>query len=77
MLQKTKKGKKIVSKPVGFSVSYNSSDKAVSLILAGKPTFTSGGEVILVASGIKDPSGDTLAGNAVFTILPKAKGISE
>ena len=32
--------------------------------------------VLLTASGITDSSGDTLAGNATFTILPKAKGIS-
>ena len=76
VLQTTKKGRKTVSKPVSFSVSYSDGDDSVSLTLAGKPTFTSGGQLILTASGITDPSGDTLAGNTVFTILPKAKGIS-
>ena len=76
MLQKTKKGKKTVSKPVSFTVSYSPSDDTVSLTLAGKPTFTSGGELILTGSGITDPSGGTLIGNTVFTILPKAKGIA-
>ena len=76
VLQKTKKGKKTVSKPVSFTVSYSAADDAASLTLAGKPTFTSGGQLILNASGITDPSGDTLAGNTVFAISPKAKGIS-
>ncbi len=76
VLQTTKKGRKTVSKPVSFTVSYSARDDAVSLTLAGKPTFTSGGQLILTASGITDPSGDTLVGNTVFTILPKAKGIS-
>jgi hypothetical protein len=44
--------------------------------LIGKPTFTSGGELMLTALGITDPSGDNLVGNTVFTISPKAKGIS-
>ena len=57
-------------------MSYSAADDTVSLTLAGKPTFTSGGQLILTASGITDPSGDTLVGNTVFTILPKAKGIS-
>jgi len=76
VLQTTKKGKKTVSTPVSFSVSYDAADDTVNLTLAGKPTFTSGGRLMLTASGITDPSGDTLAGNTVFTILPKAKGIS-
>ena len=76
VLQSTKKGRKTVSKPVRFTVSYNATDDAVSLTLAGKPTFTSGGKLILTASGITDKSGDTLVGNTVFTIKPKAKGIS-
>ncbi len=76
VLQKTKKGKKTVSEPVGFTVSYNAADDAVSLTLAGKPTFTGGGQLFLKSSGITDPSGDTLVGNTVFTISPKAKAIS-
>lgn len=76
VLQITKKGKKSISKPVGFSVTYNAADDAVSLTLAGKPTFTSGGQLILTASGITDTAGDALIGNTVFTILPNAKGIS-
>jgi hypothetical protein len=76
VLQKTKKGKKTVSKPVNLTVSYTALNNAVSLTLIGKPTFTSGGELMLAASGITDPSGDHLVGNTVFTISPKAKGIS-
>ena len=76
VLQKTKKGKKTVSKPVGVSVSYDGANDTVSVTLAGKPTFTSGGQLILMGSAITDPSGDTLVGNTVFTISPKAKGIS-
>jgi fibronectin-binding autotransporter adhesin len=76
VLQTTKKGRKTDEKPVGFSVSYSAGDDSVSLTLAGNPTFTSGGKLILTAPGITDTSGDTLVGNRVFTILPKAKGIS-
>jgi hypothetical protein len=57
-------------------VSYNATDDAVSLTFAGKPTFTSGGKLILAASGITDTSGDTLVGTSAFTIKPKAKAIS-
>ena len=74
--QNTKKGKKEISASVAFSVSYNSSDDTVSLTLAGKPTFTGGGTLSLTASGITDTSGDTLVGSTVFTISPKADGIS-
>ena len=76
VLQSTKKGKTTTSKPVSFTVSYGAFNDTVSLTLAGKPTFTSGGQLILTAAGISDPSGATLVGNTVFTILPKAKGIS-
>jgi RHS repeat-associated protein len=76
VLQSIKKGRKTVSKPVHFTVSYNATDDAVSLTLAGKPTFTSGGKLLLTASGITDKFGDTLVGNSVFTVKPKAKGIS-
>jgi fibronectin-binding autotransporter adhesin len=76
VLQATKKGKKTVYKPVGLSLLYSPSDDTVSLTLAGTPTFTSGGKLVLTASGIADPAGDTLAGNTVFTIRAKAKGIS-
>jgi hypothetical protein len=76
VLQSTKKGKKTVGSPVRFKVSYSASNDAVSLTLAGKPTFTSGGKLTLTASAITDPSGDTFVGNTVFTIKPKAKGIS-
>jgi len=76
VLQSTKKGRKTVNKPVHFSVSYNAAQDAVSLTLAGKPKFNSGGQLILAASKITDSFGDSLVGNAVFTIKPKAKGIS-
>ena len=76
VLQSTKKGRKTSSKPVPFTVSYNATDDAVSLTLEGKPAFTSGGQLILIASGITDTSGDALVGNTVFTIKPKAKGIA-
>ena len=76
VLQLTKKGKKTVSSPVGFKVSYSASNDAVSLTLVGKPKFTSGGKLTLTAAGITDPSGDALVGNTAFTILAKAKRIS-
>ena len=76
LLQTTKKGKKTVSKPVGFSVSYSAGTDTVNVIFAGKPTFTSGGTLMLAASGISDPSGDILVGATVFTISPRARGIS-
>jgi hypothetical protein len=76
VFQAVKKGRKVVSTPVRFSVSYSASDDIVNLTLVGKPTFTSGGKLMLVASGITDPSGDTLVGNTLFTIARGAKGIS-
>ncbi len=76
MLEKSGKGRNAGEKPVGFSVSYSDSDDSVSLTLAGKPTFTDGGELILNAAGITSPSGTALAGTTMFTILPRAKGIS-
>ncbi len=76
VLETTKKGRKTVSTPVGFKVSYDTANDAVSLTLASPPKFPSGGKLILSASGIKGTVGGTLVGNTVFTILPDARGIS-
>jgi Bacterial Ig-like domain (group 3) len=79
--QKVKVGKKTVIKkvpvfkPIGFSVSSVTSN-SVTLKLAGKQTFPQGGRLTLVAPGLVNTSGVSLAANGVFTISKGGKKIS-
>jgi hypothetical protein len=76
-----------VAHPVPFRVQYDAATHAVSLLLAGKQAFAQGGQITVIASppvGVSDASGVLLDGNdqgnaganGVFTILPKARGIT-
>ncbi len=83
--QTVKHGRKSKAKPVRAQALYNSSSNSVSLSLAGKPAFTLGGQIVVNAGpgGILDTSGTALdgngdgipGGNAVFTVLPKARNV--
>jgi hypothetical protein len=66
--------------PVSFGASYDPSTRAVTLTIQGKPSFAQGGQIRVSAappSGVKSADGlllDTI--DSVFTILPKARGIT-
>jgi len=73
--------------PVGFSVSFDSSNNTVKLLLAGSQTFSKGGQITLVATpqggidssggGFLDGNGDGVGGdNAVFNISANARSLS-
>ena len=70
----TKRVKKTVERilhPIAnFTVSYSPTDHSVTLKFAGKQTFPTGGE-IMVLPGVTNASGGTLEGTTVFNI---AKG---
>jgi hypothetical protein len=76
LFQSVKKGRKTTHKPVGLTASYNAANHTVSLLVAGKPAFTTGGGLVLTASGITDTAGDPLSGPTTFTISAHARGIS-
>jgi hypothetical protein len=85
IVSKRVKGKPVkVLKPVKILKIVNPSNKSVELLLAGKPTFKTGGEITLVATppgGISSAAGGQLDGNnrgsggdnGTFTILVSAK----
>ncbi len=75
LLQVVKKGRRMVKKPVAFQVSYDPSSDSIDVTISGKPAFAAGGELIVDASAIVDPSGEALVGSSNFTISPKARGI--
>jgi len=60
---------------VNFTVSAVTGD-SVTLKLAGKPTFSKGGQLTAMAAGLDDTSGVFLAANGVFTISKGGKQIS-
>jgi len=73
--------------PVRFSVSFDSSNNTVKLLLAGRQTFSRGGQITLVATprggidsiggGFLDGNGDGVGGdNAVFNISVNARRLS-
>ncbi len=76
-----------VVKPIRLHAAYRPGNNKVKLSLAGKPRFTAGGQLLVVASGptgvssatgvsLEGNTGDTPGANAVFMILPRARGIS-
>ncbi len=83
--QTVKHGRKTKAKTVRAQALYNAASNSVSLSLAGKPAFTLGGQIVVDAGpgGITDASGTALdgngdgipGGNAVFTVLPKARNV--
>jgi hypothetical protein len=81
--------KKVVNilHPVSFQVQYDAATPSVSLLLSGKQAFAKGGRITVIAvppGGVSGASGVLLDGgdqgqagdNGVFTILPKARGIT-
>ena len=88
VVQATKVGGRAKAiKPVRLHVAYKAAAHAVKLTFSGKPRFTAGGQLVLIGSGptgIASSSGVPLDGNAgnqpgadaVYTILPRAQGIS-
>jgi hypothetical protein len=65
-----------VLQTMGFSVSYNASNDSVRLLVPGRPAFSKGGQITLLAAGITSTDGAGLAGNAVFVISANASRIA-
>jgi hypothetical protein len=85
--QVTKAGRAKAVKPIRLRAAYKPAKDTVKLTLVGKPRFTAGGQLRLTASGpagISSASGVPLEGNmgnepganAVYVILPNARGIA-
>jgi hypothetical protein len=62
-------------KPVGTTVSYDTSSNTVTVIVAGKQSFSKGG-VLTVNTAVASAAGKSLAGNSAFEISPGGKTIS-
>ena len=78
MTQTIQHGRKMVNQAVNFSVRYTGGSTVVDLVTAGKPAFTKGGRIVVIATppgGIADTSGDPLAADTTLVILPKARGL--
>lgn len=86
-LKRVKHKKMEVLHTVPFSVNYDPATHSVSLLLRGKQAFAQGGQITVNAAppdGVSSASGVALDGggqgqagdNGVFTILPKARGIT-
>ena len=73
--KRTTKQKMISFTPLPFSVSAVTSN-SVTLTLAGKPKFSKGGQLTVVAAGLESSAGAFLAANGVFTISKGGKQIS-
>jgi hypothetical protein len=76
--QFVRRGRKLVAQSVRFTAHYDPASAAVRLLVAGKPAFAQGGRIVINASppsGIMNASGDYLAGNTVFIILPGGRGV--
>jgi hypothetical protein len=76
--QKIKHGRKTVNQPVKFSVGYTAGSSVVDVLVAGKPAFLNGGQLVVNAhppGGVSDTAGDLLAGNTSLIILPKARDV--
>jgi hypothetical protein len=85
--KKVKKKVVMILHPVPFHVQYSDSNDSVSLLLSRKVAFPRGGQITVIASppdGVSsaagvwlDGNGEGVAGdNGLFTILPKARGIT-
>ena len=77
--KRVRKTRVTVLKPVGFRAVYNASSDSVLLTVKGRPKFTRGGEIQVIASGsngVSSEAGVPLdSSDTVFTILAKARGI--
>jgi hypothetical protein len=77
--KRVKRKKVTVLRPFSITAAYNPSTHVVALTIRGKPNFTKGGQIRVIAAppnGVGSASGVALdANDTVFTILPKARGI--
>ena len=77
LVTKTVKRKRVTTvKPIGFSASLNAAGDAVTLKPAGKQTFKTGGQITLLASGLRSAANILMSGNAVFNIAKGGKSLS-
>jgi hypothetical protein len=80
VIKRVRKKRITVFQPVNVTAAYNPSTEAVTLTIQGKPKFTKGGQIKVVAAsptGVSSAAGVLLDSNdTVFTILPKAMGIT-
>ncbi len=85
--QASKAGRARAIKTIRLRAAYKPAAREVKLTFSGKPRFTVGGQLVLIASGptgIANASGVPLEGNmgnqpgadALYTILPRAQGIT-
>ena len=88
VIQSTSTGRAKALKPLRLHAVYSAAKNTVKLTLVGKPRFTAGGQLVVIASGpsgIASASGVHLEGNmgnlpgadAVYTILPNGRGIDD
>jgi hypothetical protein len=86
-LRRVKKTVVDILHPVPFNVQYDAATHSVRLLLSGKRAFAEGGRITVIAAppgGVSSAAGVLLDGsdkgqsgdNGVFTILPKARGIT-
>ena len=74
---KTVRRKRVtVVKPIGFSASLNAAGNAVTLMPAGKQAFKTGGQITLLASGLRSAANILMSGNVVFNIAKGGKSLS-
>ena len=80
VIRRVKKRKVTVLQPVNVTVAYNPSAEAVTLTMQGKPKFTDGGQLKVIAAspnGGSSAAGVLLdANDTVLSIQPKARGIT-
>jgi len=68
-----------ILRPIGFTVSYDAASESVSVMMAGKQTFRTGGRITVLGgatSGVSGVSGGFLSGNKVLIISPGGKNVS-
>ncbi|MFI5456862.1 MAG: ELWxxDGT repeat protein [Isosphaerales bacterium] len=68
-----------ILRPIGFTVSYDAASESVSVMMPGKQTFRSGGQITVLGgatSGVSGVSGGFLSGNKMLIISPGGKNIS-
>ncbi len=80
VIKRVKKKQTTVFQPVDVTAAYNPATQAVTLTIQGKPKFTAGGRIQVMAAspnGVSSAAGVPLdANDTVLTILPKARGIT-
>ena len=65
LTQAQRRGRKLVSQPVPFRAAYDATAHRVTLTLAGRPKFTKGGRLVVLArppGGLTDAAGVPLDG---------------